>query len=183
MPYDFVNDDEILLSGVDVENILASFFGESIKTYQFKYQRVTVSGAIEEDLEKDPYEVELVVSAATEEIRVNNCDITPGYTRVNWQLPDSGIYTNFKAEVLVGTDIIDTIYFSEGTSSFHQIDYFSTLGVGLSDVIKFRIRPIILYNGNEKDPLEEQYDVTTITCTPTPKLSSIFWHFWCLKIP
>ena len=177
MPYDFVNDDEIILSGLDVENLLALFFKNNLpesfstdevaKSYFFKYQRVTVSGVIEEDLEKPAREIKPVLVAANEVINVTNCDITPGYTRVDWELPTSGIYTNFKADVLVGTNIIDTIYFSEGTNSFQQIDYFSTLGVGLSDVIKFRIRPIILYNGIEYDPLLKSFEVTTVTCTPS----------------
>ena len=167
MPYDFILDDEIILVGLDVENLLASFFRiESPKSYSFKYQRITVAGPVEEDLEKAPTIVQPSIEAATNEVNITNCEITPSFSRIDWQLPTTGIYTNFKADIIIGSNVIDTIYFSSNTSSFHQIDYFSSLGASTSDVIKVRLRPIILYSGYEFDPFEEFYPVTTETCSP-----------------
>lgn len=168
-PYDFTVDDEILLHGLSVDNLLKSFFNlELPKVYYFKYARRASSEEIEEDLAKSPFAVKPTIRASTDPINILNCDINPSFTRIDWQLPNDGIFTNFKIEVFNGSSLVDLIYVGSNSTSFHQIDYFSTLGVDVNTEISVKIRPVIIYENNEFDPHLEGFEVSEENCTPFP---------------
>jgi hypothetical protein len=165
-PYNFVTDNKITLEGIDVRNLIASFLGqENPSSYYFKYSRYTSSdGEEDEDFNESTFVATPQLSIVTEPIVVKSCIFSPGFSKAEWKLPSSGIYTHFKLEVMKNDIIVDTIYLDDSADEFSSMNYYLDSGGVPGDSFDLIIRPIILFEDQVVDPIDHGISVTKVNC-------------------
>lgn len=166
LPYNFLTDDEIFFDGIDVDNLISSFLGESVpKTYNFKYKRYSVvDGAVEEDFINNTFVVTPQLEIVNEPIVIETCIFDPSLTKISWIKPQRGIFTHFKLEIIRNNQLIDTFYLDDDTLDFYSMNYFLDSGSYSGDLFTIKISPVILYEGSEIDPIDYNIPVPTVNC-------------------
>lgn len=156
LPYNFASDSEVVLKGINKENLIKSFLGqEQVIPYYFKFARYTFAdGIIETDLAKDPFVVKNPkISLVSDSFEVN-CKMGPSFTKIDWVKPISGIYSHYRINVY-RNDIpepIDTMVFESDVNEFSSLNYYLELQENESDEFYVEVIPVILFNSLEIKP-------------------------------
>ena len=92
LPYNFEEDSEVKLVGVDVEALIGHYLNPSSVPaipYYFYYRRYTIAeGVNQDDTEHSPFIAIPKLEVVREYSGVTSCAIKPAYTSINWAVPE-----------------------------------------------------------------------------------------------